>query len=105
MDGATKQANRTMTQMLQQCVGPKQKDWVTKLLAIEFAMNSARSSTTRFTLFYLNYGHNPSPMIWKGKELYPGVCQFTENMKDAIISMHDAIIVARVQHTVQANRK
>ena len=104
-DGATERANRTMTQMLRQCVSPKQKDWVIKLPAIEFAMNSARSSTTGFTPFYLNYGRVPSPMIWKGEEIYPGVRQFAENMKDAIMSAHDAIIAARVQSTVQANRK
>ena len=104
-DGATERANRTMTQMLRQCVSPKQKDWVIKLPAIEFAMNSARSSTTGFTPFYLNYGRNPSPMIWKGEEVYPGVRQFAENMKEAIMSAHDAIIASRVQHTVQANRK
>ena len=104
-DGATERANRTMTQMLRQCVSPKQKDWVTRLPAIEFAMNSARSSTTGFSPFYLNYGRNPSPMIWKGEEVYPGVRQFAENMKDAIMSAHDAIIASRVQNTVQANRK
>ena len=104
-DGATERANRTMTQMLRQCVSPNQRDWVTKLPAIEFAMNSARSSTTGFTPFYLNYGRNPSPMIWKGEEVYPGVRQFAENMKDAIMGAHDAIIALRVQNTVQANRK
>ena len=104
-DGATERANRTMTQMLRQCVSPKQKDWAKKLPAIEFAMNSARSSTTGFTPFYLNYGRNPSPMIWKGEEVYPGVRQFTENIKDAIMCAHDVIITSRVQHTVQANRK
>ena len=104
-DGATERANRTMTQMLRQCVSPNQKDWVSKLPAIEFAMNSARSSTTGFTPFYLNYGRNPSPMIWKGEEIYPGVRQFAENMKDAIMSAHDAIIASRVQHTMQANKK
>jgi len=104
-DGATERANRTMTQMLRQCVNTRQKDWVTKLPAIEFAMNSARSSTTGFTPFYLNYGRNPSPMIWKGEEVYPGVRQFAENMKEAIMSAHDAIIASRIQQTVQANRK
>ena len=104
-DGATERANRTMTQVLCQCVSAKQKDWVTKLPAIEFTMNSARSSTTGFTPFYLNYGHNPSPMIWKGEEVYPGVRAFAKNMKDMIMSAHDAIIALRVNHTVQANRK
>lgn len=68
-------------------------------------MNSAHSSTTGFTPFYLNYGWNPSPMIWMTEEVYPGVRQFAEKMKEAIMSAHDAIISARVQHTVQANRK
>ena len=40
-DGSTERANRTITQMLRQCVDPKQTDWVSKLAAIEFALNSA----------------------------------------------------------------
>jgi len=44
-------------------------------------------------------------MIWKGEEVYPGVRQFAENMKEAIMSAHDAIITSRIQQTVQANRK
>ena len=44
-------------------------------------------------------------MIWKGEEIYPGVHQFVENMKNAIMSAHDAIIASRVQHTMQANKK
>ena len=102
-DGATERANRTMTQMLRQCVSLKQKDWVIKLPAIEFAMNSARSSTTGFTPFYLNYGRNPCPLAWRREEVYPGVRKFAEDMKDAIMSAHDAIIASRIQHTVQAN--
>ena len=104
-NSATEHANWTMTQMLHQCVSPKQKDWVKKLPAIKFAMNSAVSSMTGFTPFYLNYGHNPSPMIWKGEEIYPGVCQFAENMKDTIMCAHNAIIASRVQHIIQANYK
>ena len=91
--------------MLCQCIGPKQKDWATKLPAIKFAMNSARSSTTGFTPFFLNYRQNPSPLVWKGEEVYPGVHQFANNMKEVIMSPHDAVITLRVQHTVQANQK
>ena len=40
-DGSTERANRTVTQMLRQCIQPDQKDWVAKLPAIEFAINSA----------------------------------------------------------------
>ena len=81
MDGATERANRTVTQMIRQCVRPDRKDWVTKLPAIEFAINSARSSTTGFSPFQLNYGRNPSPMIWRGQEEFPGVHRFAEKMK------------------------
>ncbi|KJA13212.1 hypothetical protein HYPSUDRAFT_151846, partial [Hypholoma sublateritium FD-334 SS-4] len=41
-------ANRTVTQMLRQCVNDKQTDWVAKLPAIEFAINSARSHSTSY---------------------------------------------------------
>lgn len=40
-DGATERANRTIVQMIRQCIGTNQKDWVVKLPAIEFAINSA----------------------------------------------------------------
>jgi len=40
-DGSTERANRTITQMLRQCMDPKQTDWVSKLPSIEFALNSA----------------------------------------------------------------
>ena len=104
-DGATERANRTITQMIRQCVRPDQRDWVIKLPAIEFAMNSARSSTTGFSPFQLNYGRNPSPMIWRGQDEFPGVRKFVERTKLAIMSAHDSIIAARVTNTVQANRK
>ncbi|KAJ3474431.1 hypothetical protein NLI96_g12462 [Meripilus lineatus] len=103
-DGATERANRTMTQMLRQCVRPDQKDWVMKLPAIELAMNTARSDTTGFSPFYLNYGRMPRSLIWEGESTYPGVQEFAERMKQAIMAAHDAIIAARVQQTKQANK-
>lgn len=104
-DGVTERANRTLTQMIRQCVCPDQKDWLTMLPAIGFAMNSARSSTTGFSPFQLNYGRNPSLMIWRGQEEFPGVRRFAEQMKMAIMGAHDAIIASRITSTVQANWK
>jgi len=104
-DGATERANRTITQMIRQCVNPDQRGWVMKLPAVEFAINSARSSTTGFSPFQLNYGRNPSPMIWRGEEEFPGVQVFADRMKMAIMGAHDAIIASRVENTVQANKK
>ncbi|KAJ3486050.1 hypothetical protein NLI96_g4519 [Meripilus lineatus] len=103
-DGATERANRTMTQMLRQCVHPDQKDWVQKLPAIELAMNMARSDTTGFSPFYLNYGRMPRSLIWDNQSEYPGVQTFAQQMKEAIMAAHDAIIAARVQQTKQANK-
>ncbi|KAJ3554430.1 hypothetical protein NP233_g12425 [Leucocoprinus birnbaumii] len=71
-DGATERANRTITQMLRQCVVPHQRDWVSKLPAIEFAINSARSDTTGYAPFMLNYGRMPRSMVFETDAEYPG---------------------------------
>ena len=63
MDGATEQANWTMTQMLHQCVWFDQKDWTEWLPAIEFAMNLAHSESTGFSPFFLNYAQTPCTMV------------------------------------------
>ena len=42
-DGSTERANRTVEQMLRQCIGPNQRDWVSKLPAIEFAIKIGRA--------------------------------------------------------------
>jgi transposase InsO family protein len=59
-DGSIERANRTVTEMLRQCTGPKQKDWVSKIPAIEFALNSARSET----IGYASYA--PLPLVELG---------------------------------------
>ena len=104
-DGATERANRTMTQMLRQCVRPDQTDWVQRLPAVELAMNTARSETTGFSPFYLNYGQMPRSLVWSGESEYPGVRKFAQRMKEAIMSAHDAIISARVGQVVHANKR
>lgn len=105
-DGSTERMNRTVTQMLRQSISPTQKDWVSKLPAIEFAVNSARSETTGFAPFFLNSGRMPRPMIWNSapKSEYPGVRAFAQKMKDAIMAAHDSVLAARVKQTRQANR-
>jgi len=75
MDGATEHANRTIVQMLRQCIGENQRDWIAKLPAIEFAINSARSESTGYAPFFLNTGRMPHLMVWNSapKTKYPGV--------------------------------
>ena len=106
-DGATERANRTITQMLRQCINPKQKDWVSKLPTIQFAINSARSESTGFAPFFLNNGRMPKAMIWNSASPteYPNVREFALKKKLALISAHDSIIGARIKQTRNANRK
>jgi hypothetical protein len=106
-DGATERANRTITQMLRQCINPNQKDWVAKLPTIQFAINSARSESTGFAPFFLNNGRMPRAMIWNSASPteYPNVREFALKKKLALISAHDSIIGARVKQTRNANRK
>ena len=56
---STERMNKTITQMLRQCISPKQKDWIYKLLMIEYAINTAQLETTGYTLFFLNYKWMP----------------------------------------------
>ncbi|CAA7268534.1 unnamed protein product [Cyclocybe aegerita] len=76
-DGATERANKTVTQMIRHCIGQTQKDWVQKLPAIEFAINSARSESTGFAPFFLNMGRMPRSFIWDSNKPseFPGVEQ------------------------------
>ncbi|KAJ3002426.1 hypothetical protein NUW54_g5855 [Trametes sanguinea] len=104
-DGLTERANRTMTQMLRQCVWPDQKDWATRLPAVELAMNMARSETTGFSPFYLNYGQMPRSLVWPSECEYPGVQAFAQRVKEAIMAAHDAIIAARMSQVAQANKR
>ncbi|KAJ2921647.1 hypothetical protein H1R20_g15445, partial [Candolleomyces eurysporus] len=106
-DGSTERANWTVTQMLRQCVNDKQTDWAQKLPGIEFAINSARSETTGYTPFFLNYGRLPRAMIWNSasKDEFPAVRNFAIQKKLALMQAHDSILATRVKQTRDANRR
>ncbi|PIL26323.1 hypothetical protein GSI_12079 [Ganoderma sinense ZZ0214-1] len=105
-DGSAERANRTVGQMLKQCIGPNQKDWVRKLPAIEFAINLARNESTGFAPFFLNTGRMPRAMVWDSatQDEYPGVRVFAQRVKNAVMAAHDSILAARVKQTRNANR-
>ena len=92
-DGATEQANQTVGQMLQACIGPRQRDWVARLPVIEFAIKSSRSEMTGYAPFFLNSGQMPHTFIWNNPS------------KDEYPSVHDAILGTRVKQTRNANWK
>jgi len=106
-DGSTERANRTIGQMLRSCIGPTQKDWVTRLPAIEFAINLARSESTGYSPFFLNTGRMPRTMIWDApsSDEYPSVRAYAQRMKLALTAAHNALLTARVKQTVQANKQ
>ena len=106
-DGSTERANRTITQMLRQCIDVDQKNWVAKLPMIQFATNPARSASTGYAPFFLNNGRMPRAMIWNSAKStkYPNVRIFAQKKKLVLMSAHDSIIAARVKQTRDANRK
>ena len=93
--------------MLQQCISPNQKDWVSKLPAIEFAINSARSVSTGYAPFFLNFGRMPRTMIWPTapSSEFPSIRNFALQKKLAIMEAHDSILAARAKQTRDGNRK
>jgi hypothetical protein len=106
-DGSMEHANRTVTQMLRQCVDNKHTDWVSKLSAIQFAINSARSESTGFAPFFLNNGRMPRSMIWNSppSSEFSDIHSFALQKKLAIMLAHDSILAARVKQIWDANRK
>lgn len=105
-DGATERANRTATQILRSVVDSDQKDWVTKLPLVEFAMNAAVSNTLKLSPFEVNYGWRPSLSHLASAEeaKFPGVEKFAEQARLNLIAAHDALISSRVDQTTGANR-
>lgn len=106
-DSSTERANRTVTQMLRQCINEKQTDWVAKLPAIEFAINSARSESTGFAPVFLNAGRMLRSMVWNSAPAneFPSIRNFALQKKLALMAAHDSIIAARVKQTRDANQK
>lgn len=106
-DGATERANRTINQMIRQSINDKQTDWVEKLPAVEFAINSARSESTGYAPFFLNNGRMPRPMIWPYADTseVASIRNFALKKKLALMAAHDNILSARVKQTRDANRK
>ncbi|KIK12994.1 hypothetical protein PISMIDRAFT_18298 [Pisolithus microcarpus 441] len=93
--------------MLRCCIGPNQRDWVSRLPEIKFAINSATSESTGYTPFFLNTGRMPRRMIWDApeREEYPSIRAFANKMKMTIMDAHDMIMKTRVKQTVGANKK
>ncbi|KAF8805655.1 hypothetical protein BYT27DRAFT_7104113, partial [Phlegmacium glaucopus] len=87
------------------CIHPNQKDWGSKVPAIKFAINSARSESTGYALFFLNFGHMPQLMIWTSASPseFPAIQNFVLQKKLALMSAHDSVLAAQVKQTQDTN--
>jgi hypothetical protein len=106
-DGASERAIRSVAQILRAMVRPDQQDWINKIPMVEFALNSAISSSSGFAPFDLNYGYMPSlnPGITPEPSNVPGVKHFVARALQNLADAHDAIIESRVRQTHNANRR
>jgi hypothetical protein len=88
-------------------VRPDQRDWTEKIPMVEFALNSAISSSSGFAPFELNYGYMPTMNTGFAPQSIsvPGVKHFVERALQNLTEAHDAIIESRVRQTHNANRR
>jgi transposase InsO family protein len=104
-DGHSERVIRSIGQMLRSMVSPDQKDWVSKIPMIEFALNSSVNSSTGFAPFELTYGYMPRITPFPTEDIkYPGVKAFAQRARANLEMAHDSIIEARVSATYHANR-
>ena len=106
-DGQSERAIRNVTQILRSVVKPDQKDWITKIDMVEFAINSSVSDTTGYAPFELNGGYMPSMIkeIRNDETFAQGVKTFALTALHNIADAHDAIIEARVFQAENANKR
>jgi hypothetical protein len=104
-DGASERAICSVSQILRATVRPDQQDWSEKIPMVEFALNSAISTSSGFAPFGLNYGHMPiiSPGTIPALSNVPGVKHFVMHALKNLADTHDAIIESHIQQTYHAN--
>lgn len=104
-DRLTERINRSIGQVLRAVIQPDQKDWKEKLPMVEYALNSAASSTTGLAPFEVAQGYLPRMTRSIPSGDLPGVSQFAQTALDNLEQAHDAIIESRVFQTHQANKR
>ena len=104
-DGSSERGIQTMSQILRSVVNDYQDNWLHQLPMVEFAMNSAVSSSTGYAPFEANYGWLPRLIQGFGDESqHEGINQFIESIKDTLDRTHDKIVTQRVRQATQANK-
>ena len=98
-------ANRSIAQILQTVVANDQKDWSSKCLMVEFAINSNINATTGYTPFELNYRYMPR----LGQHIstdttFKGVKQFAQQAVWNLLDAHNANLEHRIEQTHYSNK-
>jgi len=106
-DGQSERAIRNVAQILRTVVRSDQKDWITKINMVEFAINSSVSGMTGYAPFELNGAYMPSMIkeIRSDEVFAHGVKTFALEALQNVADAHDAIIETRVFQAENANKK
>jgi hypothetical protein len=112
-DGQTERTNRKLEEILRNYIDPDMTNWDELLAPAEFAFNNARSSSTGYTPFYLNYGRHPRvpgavALLHRGDRFQgsvPSVENFVGHMDTLLKRAKDLIYAAQQRQKFYADHK
>ena len=100
-DGQTERSNRTLEEMLRHYVSWRQTDWDEHLSALEIANNNSKQTSTGFTPYYLNSGHEIRLPLDAALPLVDGKNPIAA---ERIRRLHEDLIMAR-EHIERAQKR
>jgi hypothetical protein len=111
-DGQTERVNRKLEEILRNYVTPDMSNWDELLAPVEFAYNNARSSSTGYSPFFLNYGRQPrvpasAIVLERGngyKAEVPTVENFVGHMEKLLSRAKECILAAQQRQKFYADR-
>lgn len=107
-DGQTENANAVLEQYLRAYVSYLQDDWTQWLPLAEFAVNQARSETTRLSPFMANYGFHPrmgfEPVETDSRPPVRDAEKFASTMESILDHLKAEMTAAQARYENQANR-
>ena len=100
-DGQTERANRSIIDMLRAYCSSNIQDWEKYLPLVEFALNSAVSTSTQLTPFFFNYGRHPVYPFANASQL---MVSDREDVNEILLRIQSAIQLAQA-HLEEAQRR
>lgn len=105
-DGASENRVKTVSTAIRCLAADDPDSWASRLTDVEFAINSSTAGATGMSPFELTQGFLPPPFpfaTWSASDV-PGAEAFAESIRLNWIKAGDAIIGARLDMAVQANK-